>query len=395
MPLFVHSGTAAVDLNALDTKRDDISDLLLASLANDNTFLGLTEVGPEFADMQLFWTEDALNQFKVTVTNAQTASSTSFTFSQSDIATLDVGYILTIDSGVGSSEQIQVQSTAGTTATVLRGYGGTTAAAINANTLLRVINAQTYPNSDLGKDMTRARIVKTNYIGRFERNVNIDSEQIARSRAGYIPGIPDELGYQFKQRLAELKRIMENAFLFSLPPGAGNPTNDYQGFYGLVPILNGTFNATTAFGPSGQLTDTTVNTIVKNIFRQGADSNLAAGGPNVVERLSQLYTDRIRIPQDERGRGFFADYFTPTMANPHRLINSAYMNDAFGSGAQLLVLDMNRIRIRPFIGQFLYTITAPTFRDGDAVRMLSKWSPEVRNTGSDVGQAHQLSQNLS
>lgn len=395
MPLLVHSGTAAIDLNALDTKRDDISDLLLASLANDNTMLGLTRVGAEFADMQLFFNEDALNQFKVTVTNAQTTTSTSFTFSQSDASVLDVGHLITPDASVGSSEVIQIVSVVGTTITVTRGYGGTTAVALSANTVLRIINAPTFPNSDLGKDMTRARIVKTNYINRTERNVNIDSEQIARSRAGYVPGIPDELQYQFDQRLAELKRIMENQYLFSIAPAAGNPTNDYQTMNGLVYWLNGTVNTTSVSINGGQLSDTLTNTIVKNIFRQGADSNVMVGGPNVTERLGQLYNDRIRIPQDERGRGFFADYITPSMANPHRLINSAYLNDTFGSGAQLLVLDMNRIRIRPFIGQFLYTITAPTFRDGDAVRMLSKWSLEVRNSGTDVGYAHQLAFNLT
>ena len=56
---------------------------------------------------------------------------------------------------------------------------------------------------------------------------------------------------------------------------------------------------------------------------------------------------------------------------------------------------MSRIRIKPFVGQFFYVVTAPSFRDGDAVRCLSKWSVEVRNTGSDTGSAHLLVQNLS
>jgi hypothetical protein len=137
-----------------------------------------------------------------------------------------------------------------------------------------------------------------------------------------------------------------------------------------------------------------LNTIVKNILRQGAASNLIACGPNMIERIGQLYQDRLRTERNDRGRGFFAQYFTPSMANEHRLVNDPYMMDATGS-AQVAVLDMGRLWIRPFIGQFAYTIMAPTLRDGDAVRALFKWSLEVRNTGTDIGFAHQIHTNLS
>jgi len=82
------------------------------------------------------------------------------------------------------------------------------------------------------------------------------------------------------------------------------------------------------------------------------------------------------------------------MANEHRILTDAYLQDTTGS-AVLLILDLTRIRIRPFINQFFFTIMAETFRDGDAVRALSKWSLEVRNSGTDVGFSHQLHTNLS
>jgi hypothetical protein len=47
------------------------------------------------------------------------------------------------------------------------------------------------------------------------------------------------------------------------------------------------------------------------------------------------------------------------------------------------------------VGQFFYVVTSPSFRDGDAVRCLSKWSVEVRNTGTDSGFASLAVQNLS
>jgi hypothetical protein len=85
------------------------------------------------------------------------------------------------------------------------------------------------------------------------------------------------------------------------------------------------------------------------------------------------------------------------MANRHYLINDLYVNDGSttAGNALMLILDMSRIRIKPFVGQFFYVVTSPSFRDGDAVRCLSKWSVEVRNTGTDTGSAHLAVQSLS
>lgn len=241
MALLVHSGTAAIDLNANATQRQDISDVLLASLSNENTTLGLMTVGEEFSAPQLYWVEDALNQYKVTGDTAasMTSAVSTMAVSQSDASVLDVGYILSPDTSIGASttEQVQVIAIAGTTITLTRGFAGTQTT-YASNTVWRIVNAPTYPNSDLGKDMSRARLAKTNYINRFEVNVNIDSEQILRSLQGYVPGVVDELGYQFQQRTLEMKRKIQQAVLYSVANASGNPTNDYQTMFGLLAWLN-------------------------------------------------------------------------------------------------------------------------------------------------------------
>lgn len=415
MPLFVHSGTAAVDLSVAQTFRDDISDVLMASLVVEPNLMGICEVAEEFAAEQATWTEDALNPFKVTPLNsiASLASSNavqtaSFSVSQADAAVLDLGYILEVDSlvGVPQAEQFEVITLNGQTVTVNRNFGGQTnsagtfaSQASGSVSVLRIVNRPIYPNSDLGKDLTRARIAKNNFINRFGLDVNIDSEQIARSRAGYIPGVRDELGYQFQQRLVELKRIMGNSFLYSKAPNSfmtgTSPNVDYQTMIGLLSWLDGTANSTSSLGTASQvLSDSLINTSVLNIYKQGADSNVIAVGPLGAQKIGQLYTDRMRLDQQDTERGFFAQTFIPSMANKHYLINDLYINDVSGN-ALMFVLDMSRIRIKPFVGQFFYVITAPTFRDGDAVRCLSKWTLEVRNTGTDAGFAHQVTQQMS
>lgn len=396
MALLTHSGSAASDLNASNTIRTDISDVLYASLYLENNALGLTTVGEEFVAQQLYWVEDTLNQYKVTDTSGgfTSAGTTTFTASASDAAVLDIGFVLTPDTSVGTAEYIQVTGIAGTTITVTRGYGGSTAATTGANVVWRIVNRPTYQNSDLGKDMSRNRLSKNNYINRFELNVNLDSEAIIRAERGYTAGVRDELAYQFNQRLLELKRAMQNAFWFSIPPSS--PTGgDYSAMYGLYKWLDATANTTAApITTAAVLADSTINTIVKNIHGQGAIPNVVFGGPNAIEKIGQLYMDRIRLSQDDKGRGFYARTFTPSVGGDLQLVEDFYLNNSTGS-IQLVVADMNRIRIRPFAESFLYTITAPSFRDGDAVRGLSKWSLEVRNTGTDAGYAHVMQNGLS
>jgi hypothetical protein len=388
-------------LGVAGTKRDDISDVLMSSLYFENNTLGLMTVGEEFADQNAKWTEDALNQYKITDTAGQTAGSLALTVSAGDAAVLDQGYILMEDLQVGNppasnGEQVRIEGISGVTVTISRAYGGTTATSHAASAVWRIVGRPTYQNSDLGKDMSRVRLSKNNWIYRQELNVNIDMEQIERSKAGYAPGVRDEVEYQFHQRLLEFKRTLENALLFGYAAASGSAQGgDWSTMHGIFGWLNGTANATASpITTAETLTDTVVNNMVKNIYRNGGFSNVAIGGVNVTEKLSLLYTDRIRIEQNDRNRGFYAQYFTPTMANPHRIVTTAYMNDASGS-AQLMILDLTRIRLRPFRNGLFYVITAPTFRDGDAVRALAKLSLELRNSGTDVGYSHQLHTNLS
>ena len=393
MALTVHSGTAAIDLNNSGTYRQDISEVLLVSLTPQNNFIGSLQVGAEFAGPQLYWTEDSLNQYKITGDTAASMLSTVTTMavSAADAAVLKVGYLLTLDTQVGAASQevMQITNILATTLTLTRAFAGT-AQTYTTNRVFRVVAAPINPNSDLGPDLSRQRLSKTNYIYRSRKDINLDSEAIIRSKAGYVPGIQDEFGYQYQQRLAEMLRDMNNASLYSYPQGSGNPTNDFQTMYGMIGCLDTTFNATASpITTAESFTDTVLNTMITNIKKQGAVSKAVAVGDRLAQILGALYSDTIRREQSDRVRGFWMNVFDPSMANPHEIVADSFVNDTASFGVAL-VYDPDRAFIRPQLGQFLYNIFAPSFRDGDAGSILSKWSLEVRNTGTDVGYAHQL-----
>lgn len=379
------------------TYRQDISEVLLVSLTPQANLMGALQIGPEFIDQQLTWNEDALNAYKITGdTTASIASTvTTVNVSQTDASTLKTGYLLGQDTLVGGTvEYMQITAISGTALTVSRAYKGT-AVSYPQNTIFRVVGAGINPNSDLGPDLSKARIAKNNYVYRQRLDVNIDSEAIIRSHAGQTPGIVDELGYQLQQRLAEWIRLLAQHIYYGYPNASGSPTNEFQSLYGLVALLDGTFNTnTTTTTTAEKISDTAVNTSITTIFKNGGVSKLVATGPNNAAVLGALYADTMRREQSERVRGFWMNVFDPFMANPHVLINDAFINDGAGQGLYF-VLDPDRIFLRPMLNQGLYTIEADSFRDGDAISLLGKWSIEMRNTGSDSGQVHYLHSTLS
>lgn len=416
MPLFVHSGAGSTDLGstATGTVRRDISDLLLASLITENNFIGSLQVGEDFGDTSLTWVEDSLNAQTLKDNTAGglagNAGAVTFTAATSaDAGVLEIGAII-VDETIGdfvAGEQLQVTNISGQTITVARGFGGTTIVAHANGSFWRVVARPTYENSDLGRDKSKARISKTNIIQRFERNVNISLEAILRAKYNYAPGVPNEMKYQFEQRLRELLQEMNNAAMYSRQVTGGTTTGDYSTFGGLVWWLDGVTGNTTAipFNAAGQtLTDTILNNQNRTLVNNGATVDWLFGGTRMADNLSKLYNDRIRLVQDDTTRGFKVKEFDTTLQNTLRIMwdRQIYDNDPTAPGAAstsnngiAFLLDSGRIRIRPFLESLFFTIQAPSFRAGDAVRMLSYWSMEVRNTGTDAGAAHLMMRGLN
>lgn len=403
MALVQGAGTNSVTLGVSGTKRDDISDYLAACLVLANNVAGSLRVGPEFMDTIAQWNEDKLNANTITDLTAagQSTSSTQLNVSASDASLLVVGTVLadqaTSAGGLGGGEHVQVTAVTGTVITITRAFAGTSASNHSTNAVWQMVSRPTMENSDLGVDMSRARLRKFNYLHRHEINVVLSAEVIERSRRGYTPGIKDELEYQFYNRTQEILRLWNTALIYSRPQAGVNGSaslsgGDYSTMAGLRAWLDGTFNNTaspivwTTNGYPQGAVDQAINAGNISAFRNGAVLDWCVGGPNVAVDVGKLYNDRIRMQQDETTRGFAAYYFRTTLANELRLLLDGYVQDGAGIG-EIYLLDSSRFRIRPLAGQFYYTITAPTLRDGDQIRALSKLTLEARNTGSDAGQA--------
>lgn len=412
MALITGAGTNATNLAVAGTARVDISEFLAANLVLANNVSGALRVGPEFSgnNQVCTWNEDKLNADFVTDTTVGgiTSGATQIVVSPADASITPVGTILgdagQASLGIGGGELLQVTGVtySGSTANLqlARAFGGTAAAAHAQSAVFTHVARPLQQNSDLGPDLTRARVVKYNYIQRQGVDVVLAAEAIESSRRGYTPGIDDELVYQLANRTQEILRLWNRSVIYGAPSsGTGGTTGvaagDYSTMAGMHKWLDGTFNTTsvtTSWVTKGYTQGNVFQAINDGnilLFRNGAVPDWLVCGPLGAVDVGATFNDRIRLQQDEMTRGYAANYVRTTLANELRVLLDGFVSDTAGLG-DLFLIDSSRWRWRPYAGSMYYTITAETLRDGDQIRALSKLSLEARNTGTDIGQASLL-----
>jgi len=412
-------GTTNVTLGVANTLRLDISEWLAPNLVLANNFASSLKVGPEFLDTVCRWTEDSLNANTVVdlTVGGQTLTSNSLLLSIAQASLLTIGTQL-VDSastagGLGGGEMLYVNAvnTQSGVVGITRASYGTTATIHAQGASWVIIGQPTAEFTDLGPDLTRARTPKWNYFERQEINISLSAEVIERSIGGSTPGIRDELDYQTSNRTQELLRRWNTTALygrgFAGQGGTvGQTAADYSALFGLRSFLDGTANSvinpgetttTLNFATQGWnygAIDLALNQANLLVNRNGAVPDQAWFGFNPAQAASRLYNDRIRITQSENERGFSADVMHTPLGNELVFGLDGYIVDT-PSVAEVYVIDSALVRWRPFKNQWFYGFTAPTLRDGDSFRALSKASFEMRNTGTASGQAHMLIYNGS
>jgi hypothetical protein len=400
MPLPPHSGTSSSDMAVAGTIRQDISEVLLANLRTENNFLANVRVGPQFGDTTACrWVEDSLNTniVKDNTPGGLTASAGSNLMtlnSLSDVAQLEMGAII-VDDTIGdyqAGEQIQVVGLVSnsTQIQVTRGYGGTTIVAHASGNNFKSIGIPNQEGSNLGRDKTKPRLPKFNLPMRFSADVVLTQEEIERSAHQYSPGVPDEMYYQYQNRKYEKLREINLALLYARQAASGGASTggDFSTMAGVIPWLDGTQNTSaTPFNAAGAiLTDALINAQNQVLINQGSVPKWLFGGSNLARAINRIYGDRIRITQDETTRGFRVMEFVTDLQNTIRVLWDRQIADTAGLGLGIL-MDPDRFRIRPYLNSLWYTIQAPSFFDGDAIRMLCKITLDARNTGTDSGAA--------
>lgn len=417
MPSFSHVGLSELDYTP-GTIRTDMSDAqyasllmltnLLSALSFGNYGGGGTGVGNSVQQLLHYWTETRLNPRQVTLLDAGGINNAvlTFTVSLQDAALLDIGYILKDKAQtLLVAEQIFVNGitigASNATISISRGFNGTTAASHLQNAVLEIVGTPVPGGSDVGRDQSRSPIVKANIVQTWRRDVIITGSMISLAQHNMVPGQRNQLAFQLHERYWEMLIDMERSLVY----GIGTPSNtqaEYQEQWGVLSWLgysNPVPNATaTLFNANGAyLSDTLFNQVGINIYLQGGEiPDAILMHPYAVDRTSRIFRDLLRLGQEEMLRGFNVDTIRLSLGTkPVKIIPSGYMPDPTVVEGVMAFLDLDRITMVPFLDRFCFLISAPSMKDADMVSVVSQWTNEFRNTGTDVGFTSQVMRNFA
>jgi len=381
---------------------------LLAALRTSQFGGGGTGVGNSIMQLLHYWQENRLNPRTVTDTSGGfNATATTFTVSLADGALLDVNYVIADRSqSLLTAEQIQITGLAvgasSVTVTIVRGFNGTTAATHAASAIYEIIATPVQEGSDLGRDQSRAPGIKANTIQSWRRDVIVTGSMVELARHGLVPGIPNQPAFQLHERFWEMLQDYERSVIKGIGTPATTQTNTSQTMWGVLawlgyssPVPNSTAVLSNASG--ALISDLLLNGIGINIYLQGGQiPDVLLAHPYVMDRISRIFRDQLRLSQTELVRGFNVDTIRLSLGTkPVKLLMSGYMPDPTLVEGVAAFLDLDKLALVPFFNRFLFLISAPTMKDADIVSLMSQSTLEFRHTGTDFGYTSQILRNFT
>jgi hypothetical protein len=235
------------------------------------------------------------------------------------------------------SELLKVTAISVNALTVTRGYASTTAAAVASGAKVEFQFSEGVEGADARAARSKARVNKSNYTQIFDDAIQISGT--AQAVTNY--GISDLYGYEKAKKQLELALQLEKAVI----NGVGYQSGQIRQMKGIKNFI--ATNVTDA--GAAAVAATTINDSLQKIFEAGG---FATGGnykiivPAKQKRaISSFDNNKLYIVQAENTRGVKVDHFVSDFGQFEILLNNNLSSD------ELLVVDTNRMAIRPLNGR--------------------------------------------
>lgn len=280
----------------------------------------------------------------------------------------------------GDAQEIMlVAAVSGSTLTVVRGYGGTTAATLADNMPLAIIGNAALEGgaAPAARFTTRAR--RSNFCQIFTATVDVSgSMQAARAH-----GVADEADYQKQERTRELLRDLENTVIngvapASTPQGSATVRRSMNGI--IRSLATNTFEPGAGGIPAGSgpgengLTEEVLSAALRRIWDQssGTVDTIVVGGAQK-RRLNELLTPhRGYTASDTRLRSLVSVYESDF--GVCRVVLSRWM-----PADALLLLDASRLAVLPLAGRSFHARPLAATGDSISMQVLGEYTLEIRN----------------
>ncbi|SDZ05083.1 DUF5309 family protein [Thermoactinomyces sp. DSM 45892] len=317
-------------------KRESVVDELLLLNPHQTPMLNLVGFGKPIGNVEHNWFEDELFGDESTVTSAKTAEDTSITVA--DVEPFRTGHVVKVGQELMLVTAVDVANKA---ITVVRSYAGTTGIAITDGSKIEVM----FVEGDEGRDARQARYKPRKRVSNitqiFDDTVEITGTTLAINQYGI-----DNLYESEKQKkLLELALHLEKAIINGLKYENGTKRL-MRGIRSFVEtnIVDGS-----AVGTGTITYDSVLTESFRKIYESGG---MESGGRYVImvgarqkTGLSNFDRDKIRLTRQENTRGQVVDHWISDFGAAEIVLNNNLAPD------ELMVLDANRIAIRPLQGR--------------------------------------------
>jgi hypothetical protein len=316
------------DASLIGKKQSVVDEILLLN-GHQTPLLSLLGFSEAVTQTTHQWFEDEMIADESTVAGAVTNVATSVIVANAE--PFRVGHVVKV-----GEELLLVTAVSGTTLTVVRGYAGTTAAAIADQAKIEVQFVEGAEGADARSARFKARVAKSNKTQIFDDSVEISGTAAAVQQYG----ISNLYEYEKQKKQLELALQLEKALI----NGVSYENGQIRQMKGIRQFI-----ATNVDNVAGALTMDAVNNLAQKIYEAGG---FATGGDYKVivgakqkRKLSALDTNKVQIGRAENARGEVVD----TLINDFGQFEIALNNNL--APDELLFVDANRVAIRPLVGR--------------------------------------------
>jgi hypothetical protein len=314
-------------------KKESVTDEILLLNPTQTPMLNLLGFSDPVTSTTHVWYEDEMFATSATITTAAAIDATELVVDSVEPFTVrtvaEVGDELVLINAVDPVAK---------KLTVVRGYQGTTAAAITKNTKIEVMYGDGKEGADARDARFKPRTKVDNVTQIFEDTVSVTGTAQAVAQYGISGNLYE---YEKAKKQLELALQLEKAIISSRKFDNGD-TRAMRGIRSFIET-----NVKTA---SGAVTKGILDDVAQSIYTAGG---FAAGNtgyvyvvPAVQKRaISDFANTQIRLTQQENARGQKVDYIVNDFGTFQVVLNNNLKPD------EIFFIDANRIKVRPLGGR--------------------------------------------
>jgi len=295
-------------------------------------------------------------------------------------------------SPTGSDEVILVESVASNVLTVVRGFGGTTAATIADETVLTIDSVAREENSNAVTD----GIFQPDNMENYFQTMDTAIEMSRRALSTLQYGNTNDLNFQVQERIRQLAIQMDRALVRGRKATA-TIGSDVHTFTGGIRYFLDQAGAINTDNSAATLTLDAINILNAEIVTRGGMANTIAVGIPLARKLNALVgsnysSQRLADWSNDEGAVNRLPTDLPLIGSVNQIVIDTNLSDD-----ELVIFDSGMISVKPMMqhnadesGAWHTKDATTPGQDGQKVRVLGDFAMEIRNSKTHMARLRNI-----